>query len=382
MGIVVRMEDAGKEKAPPTGINGAQPTEEEKRVPTNGSLPHPPVDVKPFPPIPPNLGREVNIQGAMGRPPEPIPWAVDGFIAEGDISLIQGRGGIGKSFVLTGLAIALATGSPLFGEFTITRPYRVLYLDKEMSEWETKRRFVRLLGGIGLVQPHEFPGNLMVGGAGPLVLDEEAPLELAKYVRDCEIDFVLIDTLRRALIGDENDTRTANRTLKHIQMVQRARACGFIFLHHWRKRQESAEMNDPSEMGRGAGWREVVDCTINITSHKLDEHMSILPDKSRHELSRDPFLVRFDHTLDDDDGNGPLILVYVGDEKNIEVQGHIYKYIQKFPGCTRTEVEAALRISRKVFRNSLDKLLKSKLIKRDHRGSGGVGGGAIRYYAI
>ena len=78
---------------------------------------------------------------ASGIPP--VPWIVDGWLAEEDIALISGDGGIGKSTTVAALAIAVATGGIWCG-LPVKRSGHVLVLDEEQSVREVSRLCLRL----------------------------------------------------------------------------------------------------------------------------------------------------------------------------------------------------------------------------------------------
>src|SRR5215207_462541 len=65
---------------------------------------------------------------------EPIRYIVPGYIAEG-LTLLAGKGKIGKSYLLLGTAIAIATGGVAFGTIPVEEG-DVLYLALE----DNKRR--------------------------------------------------------------------------------------------------------------------------------------------------------------------------------------------------------------------------------------------------
>lgn len=50
----------------------------------------------------------------LGRPCPNTPVAVDGLLAEGDVALLSGPGGIGKSWLVLHLGLTLASGGPIW----------------------------------------------------------------------------------------------------------------------------------------------------------------------------------------------------------------------------------------------------------------------------
>jgi len=76
--------------------------------------------------------------------PPPIDWLLTDRIALGDISLIVGEPGCGKSWVTLDLAITQALGLPTMGHFH-TDPRRVLLVDEENPADEVWRRLRHIL---------------------------------------------------------------------------------------------------------------------------------------------------------------------------------------------------------------------------------------------
>jgi RecA-family ATPase len=86
-----------------------------------------------------NTGRQ-----SLESPLLEIPELVNNWIRVGDISLLVGFGGVGKSTIALNLALCLAGGTNFIG-YDVAQPERVLYLDLEMGSYEFRTRLNRLL---------------------------------------------------------------------------------------------------------------------------------------------------------------------------------------------------------------------------------------------
>jgi hypothetical protein len=86
-----------------------------------------------------NTGRQ-----SLETPLVEIPELVNNWVRIGDISLLVGFGGVGKSTIALNLALALAGGVPFIG-YAVNNAERVAYMDLEMGEYEFRTRLNMLL---------------------------------------------------------------------------------------------------------------------------------------------------------------------------------------------------------------------------------------------
>lgn len=94
-------------------------------------------------PITEGLGFSTGRQ-SLEKPLVEIPELVNNWVRVGDLSLLVGFGGVGKSTIALNLALALAGGAPFIG-YDISNAERVAYLDLEMGEFEFRTRLNMLL---------------------------------------------------------------------------------------------------------------------------------------------------------------------------------------------------------------------------------------------
>lgn len=91
--------------------------------------------------------------------PEPE-FAIYPLLTVGGSMMIYSWAGVGKSYITTELATAVALGeSKLFNLWPVSRPYRVLYIYGEMHGGEIKKRFREIIVG-HKVKPDEGTDNL------------------------------------------------------------------------------------------------------------------------------------------------------------------------------------------------------------------------------
>jgi RecA-family ATPase len=81
---------------------------------------------------------------SLGAPLAEIPELINNWIRMGDLTLLIGASGVGKSTVSLPLGLSLAGGVPFLGS-KVSSAEPVLYLDLEMGEYEFRTRLNTLL---------------------------------------------------------------------------------------------------------------------------------------------------------------------------------------------------------------------------------------------
>ena len=152
------------------------------------------------------------------RTPAP-PAVVEGILGAGEVTLLAGKPGSGKSFVALGLALAVATGKPFCGRQTTQM--RVLTLDKENSR-QIMRQRVDHLGGRAIPSKD----LRFWGGWDEFAPEIGSPL-VAEFARAGGL--IIIDSAIRFFEGkSENDSAEIARFFRPI--IQLARMGGTLLV--------------------------------------------------------------------------------------------------------------------------------------------------------
>ncbi len=67
----------------------------------------------------------------FSKPPPPVEWVLENWIAAGDVCVLASKGGLGKSWFTMGAALAVLNGSKQFVGENVTASGNVLYVDEE-----------------------------------------------------------------------------------------------------------------------------------------------------------------------------------------------------------------------------------------------------------
>ncbi len=167
---------------------------------------------------------------------EPYDWLVPGLLERGDRLMLTGWEGLGKSMLSRQIAVTIAAGlHPFDPQHTlIAEPKRVLYIDCENTERQSRRRF-RRLADASVQDAHRVPdGGMRIihrPGGLDLTKDEDADW-LVERVTAHRPDALFIGPfyqLHRANLNEELPARKVVSVLDRIRVVA---GCALIIETH------------------------------------------------------------------------------------------------------------------------------------------------------
>ena len=185
---------------------------------------------------------------------EPIPWAVHGWLAEGEAAILAGEWGSGKSLVALDLAVSLAAGIPWMGYAHIARPFRVLVVDEENGPRLARHRMRQIIAGRNLAP--ETAANLPIAYLCRNGINLDDPKGMASLKAEIERhkpEFLVMDSLVRFFRGrSENDNTDMSAFFgERIRPLMRDHNLGVIMLDHMGKPSKDGNQ-DPGHRVRGA----------------------------------------------------------------------------------------------------------------------------------
>lgn len=165
--------------------------------------------------------RFLDIERMVREEPPPVPWVVEGFVAQGALTALVAKYGEGKSLLSAALAAGVALGAREAG--FACRQGRVVIVDAENGEHEIHRR-VRALG---------LPGGGIKVAEAEQDFDLRHDLELLERVLDEHRPHLLVlDSFRSLWRGDENDSGEVAAVLDPLRNLVRTYEAGAVILHH------------------------------------------------------------------------------------------------------------------------------------------------------
>lgn len=196
----------------------------------------------------------------------PREWLIDRIISTSSLAMIYAERGLGKTWFVISMAISIAKGES-FLDYEITRPWRVLYVDGEMSLVDIQSR-IRALDPTVSERFLILPSEQLFREAKPLNLndadDQKAIIEgLAALTQaGARPDLIIFDNLSSLSGGiDENDNSALDGLLRWLVKLKHE-GFAILLVHHAGK----------SGAQRGASRREdLLDTSIALKAPGEDD---------------------------------------------------------------------------------------------------------------
>ncbi len=209
----------------------------------------------------------------LSKNPGPIDWMAEDLFAKGDLTLLIGEPGVGKSWIAMSLAVAVAEGhDEWLGRGLSSRNARVLYVDEENPEALVLRRLRRLgLTDTGIQNTRFLHRQGIRLDRNPELLLDEA--------MDWEPDLIILDSLTRMHTRDENHAgEVAGLFNDGINPLARETGATAFLLHHVTKTES------PSSFARARGSGDIsasVDTGLDARQTSLHGEFNVALYKSR-----------------------------------------------------------------------------------------------------
>lgn len=164
------------------------------------------------------------------------------FLTQGEIHILAGKAGSGKSYLATQMALALATGEPLFGMYA-TKKQSVAYLSFE----DSKARLLQRLQNMGWegekisLQLYTDLSPLLISSGGRLETTTLAK-SITKSIKAQNPDTVIIDTYSQAFLHEDGDNRGSQAVGNWIKKELRGKTV--LIIHHVRKAENYEKTED------------------------------------------------------------------------------------------------------------------------------------------
>jgi hypothetical protein len=212
----------------------------------------------------------------MGETSEPLDFVED-LLTDGAASVVYGPSNCGKTFWISDLGVAVATGEKFGGEIEVERG-AVIYVALEGASG-VRNRIAALKRSGRLPKGSPFflcfsPFSLMEPGAVEKLV---ASVKSAAARSNLRCRLVILDTLSRAMAGaDENSGKDMTFAVMSIDAIRAATEAHVCVVHHCGK--------DEARGARGhSSLRAAVDTEIEIT-RDADSSVTIVTVKKQRDL--------------------------------------------------------------------------------------------------
>lgn len=189
----------------------------------------------------------------LSAPLQDISWIVEGWLSNGDITLLYADGGTGKSWKAAHIAMCVANDRSVDEMFHVKQSGNVLWIDNENGPDESQRR-AKLLDRSKYFDKWE--NDIRFLETGHWRADEKGLNILTRLIEEHNPVLLVIDSLVSILPDgkSENSAEDMRSTIDGITETIRAsvRPPACLILHHTRK-QSSEEGGDRWPTFRGSG---------------------------------------------------------------------------------------------------------------------------------
>lgn len=166
-------------------------------------------------------------------------WLIKYWLSKGDLVALYAPPKHGKSFIAIGWALSIASGQADCGGYKIPGRKKVLYLAGEGVEGFRRRMW----GWCKYynINPVDLNGYFVLAET-PFKIDDDNDLEkLFNYLqkafetgkyKNFKPDLIVLDTLNRYMIGDENSTKDSNKMIAGLDRLKSKLNCCVLYVHH------------------------------------------------------------------------------------------------------------------------------------------------------
>ena len=201
----------------------------------------------------------------IGRNGSP-PWTIDGVLS--GLTLMWGDAGVGKSFLAMSMAASVATGRPWMGRHTSHG--QVVYVAGEggltnvghrlrtaVAEWRIEDRDDYLREGVDIA---------VVTPGVDLVANGDHLQTLLKGYTNMKL--LVIDTLSRCLLGNENQQEPMGRFVHTLDEVRDMHGCDILVIHHANK-EDKIRGSSVLFGAADVSWKLTKTGTPGVSTHLL-----------------------------------------------------------------------------------------------------------------
>ena len=229
------------------------------------------------------------------------PVLIEDFLYARNVLMLAGAPGTGKSIVMTQLALASSTATPLFGVLPIPKPLSVYYLQLEGSENESYARIRRMQEKVHLNTQNlcwDFRKGLNLLDSRQA---DQLLLDIASWRPP---DILILDPLYQCVFGEIAKELPSMALIRFVDLVIERFGCAVILNHHTHRESyapgtgQKIEEEDPFY---GSQWlKAYVDTSylLKPISGKYKNRIDLLNKKDRHSACLKQLMLHFDPESD------------------------------------------------------------------------------------
>jgi len=209
-------------------------------------------------------------------------WLVDRLIPHEAVTIISGAPASYKTFITLDIALKIAGGEKLFGEFQ-TRQSAVLIIDEENHPRIIKKRVGLLLKNA------ELP--IYVSSKKGFLLGKDSVEKIIECAKSKNVELVIFDSLNCIHDAEENSATEMRGVMKHLKEIANHGIAVIVIHHHGKKKNERT--NASQDIRGSSDILAQVDCHLAVDRKGKDESVIVQQNKLREAQEMQPFVIHF-----------------------------------------------------------------------------------------
>jgi putative DNA primase/helicase len=216
--------------------------------------------------------------------PQPITWLVKKWLPEQSLIMVHGPSGGGKTFAVLDWTLSIASATAKWAGNKV-KAGTVVYLAGEghqglkgrVAAWKHKHQIKSL--------------KMWISKSGCDLNTPEGYQKAANQIRMLPHppSIIVVDTLHRFLLGDENSAQDAKGMLDACAALMREFNCSVLLVHHTGVSEEA------QHRARGSSaWRGALDIEISIVPSKDGQPLEIIQRKQKDGELAEPLYARIE----------------------------------------------------------------------------------------
>ncbi|NUP96099.1 MAG: AAA family ATPase [Planctomycetaceae bacterium] len=293
------------------------------------------------------------------------PWLIDGVLKQGELSVMFGTPGAGKSMVALDMALCITQGRPWNGHETAVGP--VVYIAAEGQGGVKLRMLAWNEGRRPDCSTDEWQRFKVIAEAVQLVGEDLGVLveAVGRYAKGAKL--VIVDTLARTALGlEENSAKDMGKYVHAADQLRKHTKAAVMVVHHSAKPKDDQPLTSRGSSAIKGG----VDTEIAVTKEESG-HVMVACAKQKDAPDFDAMLMHMESIDLSEVAQTPGLtggrVVYVGPAAEPEKDGKREKRGKSRPRTSTQSEQALLDTFENSFRGkwvSVNKLLPASRIPR------------------
>jgi archaellum biogenesis ATPase FlaH len=278
-------------------------------------------------------------------------WIAENMVIHKGLHFIAAASGSGKSWLGIDLAIACASGRP-WCNFIETTPAKVLYINEEINLKQFWGRFC-------MMHNTDLP-NLHIIQKKNTKVDKRYHVDaLVKYIKDNDIQLVVVDTFVRVHGMDENDNGAVAKLYDRFQELIDAGAA-VVILHHNKKLAPGTAITQDTMRG-ASDLAAQADMVLSIYHDIEAKTYDVRTVKHRH-IGEDDW-VHFVYKLNSEQPGQIAIEQIANAGTESDVLDRIVQFVADNPGKTKSAICAGIKKGRNLVWDTISDAVTLQLIE-------------------